>query len=200
MGAYLVAVQFWGKIWFGEVYKDSAEGGTVRPPPHWALRLWRVEFWVLLARLFVIISLRTRWWTPFFLIIFFFLLWCVEDFQFGWSMSQASASGQTTSRSRSFYFFLCISILSSFSCAGEKNMNRVYLISIFFVWFRPSLFSKWILHWYIYIYLVSQMAMQGFAQKIVQMMKSGSLFASQGGPIILSQAWFFLFSFSSKEF
>ncbi|XP_010917686.1 beta-galactosidase 5 [Elaeis guineensis] len=30
-------------------------------------------------------------------------------------------------------------------------------------------------------------AMQGFTQKIVQMMKSESLFASQGGPIILSQ-------------
>ncbi|URD97752.1 beta-galactosidase [Musa troglodytarum] len=31
-------------------------------------------------------------------------------------------------------------------------------------------------------------AMQGFTQKIVQMMKSESLFGSQGGPIILSQA------------
>ncbi|XP_077233745.1 beta-galactosidase 5-like [Tasmannia lanceolata] len=32
-----------------------------------------------------------------------------------------------------------------------------------------------------------KMAMQGFTQKIVQMMKSESLFESQGGPIILSQ-------------
>ncbi|XP_072989067.1 beta-galactosidase 5-like [Typha latifolia] len=32
-----------------------------------------------------------------------------------------------------------------------------------------------------------KMAMQGFTQKIVQLMKSESLFASQGGPIILSQ-------------
>nr|XP_010932916.1 beta-galactosidase 5 isoform X2 [Elaeis guineensis] len=32
-----------------------------------------------------------------------------------------------------------------------------------------------------------KIAMQGFTQKIVQMMKSESLFASQGGPIILSQ-------------
>ncbi|XP_042375473.1 beta-galactosidase 5-like [Zingiber officinale] len=32
-----------------------------------------------------------------------------------------------------------------------------------------------------------KMAMQGFTQKIVDMMKSESLFASQGGPIILSQ-------------
>jgi hypothetical protein len=32
------------------------------------------------------------------------------------------------------------------------------------------------------------MAMQGFTQKIVEMMKSEKLFASQGGPIILSQA------------
>lgn len=30
--------------------------------------------------------------------------------------------------------------------------------------------------------------MQGFTQKIVQMMKSESLYESQGGPIILSQA------------
>ncbi|KAG6513400.1 hypothetical protein ZIOFF_023724 [Zingiber officinale] len=35
-----------------------------------------------------------------------------------------------------------------------------------------------------------KMAMQGFTQKIVDMMKSESLFASQGGPIILSQACF----------
>jgi hypothetical protein len=33
-----------------------------------------------------------------------------------------------------------------------------------------------------------QMAMQGFTEKIVGMMKSEKLFASQGGPIILSQA------------
>jgi hypothetical protein len=32
------------------------------------------------------------------------------------------------------------------------------------------------------------MAMQAFTQKIVEMMKSEKLFASQGGPIILSQA------------
>jgi len=32
-------------------------------------------------------------------------------------------------------------------------------------------------------------AMQGFTQKIVQMMKNERLFASQGGPIILSQVW-----------
>jgi hypothetical protein len=32
------------------------------------------------------------------------------------------------------------------------------------------------------------MAMQGFTEKIVGMMKSEKLFASQGGPIILSQA------------
>ena len=31
--------------------------------------------------------------------------------------------------------------------------------------------------------------MQGFTQKIVQMMKSENLFQSQGGPIILSQVW-----------
>lgn len=33
------------------------------------------------------------------------------------------------------------------------------------------------------------MAMQGFTQKIVMMMKSEKLFESQGGPIILSQVW-----------
>jgi hypothetical protein len=32
------------------------------------------------------------------------------------------------------------------------------------------------------------MAMHGFTEKIVGMMKSEKLFASQGGPIILSQA------------
>ncbi|KAF6140934.1 hypothetical protein GIB67_030145, partial [Kingdonia uniflora] len=32
-----------------------------------------------------------------------------------------------------------------------------------------------------------KMAMQGFTQKIVQLMKSERLFESQGGPIILSQ-------------
>lgn len=32
-------------------------------------------------------------------------------------------------------------------------------------------------------------AMQGFTQKIVQMMKDDRLFASQGGPIILSQVY-----------
>jgi hypothetical protein len=32
--------------------------------------------------------------------------------------------------------------------------------------------------------------MQGFTQKIVQMMKNERLFASQGGPIILSQVLF----------
>lgn len=37
------------------------------------------------------------------------------------------------------------------------------------------------------------MAMQGFTQKIVQMMKNERLFASQGGPIILSQVWLFFF-------
>ncbi|KAG6497194.1 hypothetical protein ZIOFF_045084 [Zingiber officinale] len=36
-----------------------------------------------------------------------------------------------------------------------------------------------------------QMAMQGFTKKIVDMMKTESLFASQGGPIILSQTCFF---------
>lgn len=32
--------------------------------------------------------------------------------------------------------------------------------------------------------------MKGFTQKIVQMMKNEKLFASQGGPIILSQVYF----------
>ena len=32
-----------------------------------------------------------------------------------------------------------------------------------------------------------QMAMRGFTEKIVNLMKSESLFESQGGPIILSQ-------------
>lgn len=32
-------------------------------------------------------------------------------------------------------------------------------------------------------------AMQGFTQKIVQMMKEHRFFASQGGPIILSQVY-----------
>lgn len=36
--------------------------------------------------------------------------------------------------------------------------------------------------------LFLQAAMQGFTEKIVGMMKSEELFASQGGPIILSQA------------
>lgn len=35
------------------------------------------------------------------------------------------------------------------------------------------------------------MAMQGFTQKIVQMMKAERLFESQGGPIILSQVSLF---------
>jgi hypothetical protein len=35
--------------------------------------------------------------------------------------------------------------------------------------------------------------MQGFTEKIVGMMKSENLFASQGGPIILSQASIIVF-------
>lgn len=35
--------------------------------------------------------------------------------------------------------------------------------------------------------LLFQRAMQGFAEKIVGLMKSENLFESQGGPIILSQ-------------
>jgi hypothetical protein len=35
--------------------------------------------------------------------------------------------------------------------------------------------------------------MQGFTEKIVGMMKSEELFASQGGPIILSQASVYIF-------
>lgn len=38
-------------------------------------------------------------------------------------------------------------------------------------------------------FLFLKEAMQGFTQKIVQMMKNEKLFASQGGPIILSQVW-----------
>lgn len=38
------------------------------------------------------------------------------------------------------------------------------------------------------VYVVKA-AMQGFTQKIVQMMKDDKLFASQGGPIILSQVY-----------
>lgn len=37
--------------------------------------------------------------------------------------------------------------------------------------------------------------MQKFTQKIVQMMKDEKLFESQGGPIILSQVWYFLVNF-----
>jgi hypothetical protein len=37
------------------------------------------------------------------------------------------------------------------------------------------------------MFLLLQMAMQGFTEKIVGMMKSEKLFAPQGGPIILSQ-------------
>jgi hypothetical protein len=40
-------------------------------------------------------------------------------------------------------------------------------------------------------FLVLQLAMQKFTLKIVQMMKDESLFASQGGPIILSQVLYF---------
>lgn len=49
-----------------------------------------------------------------------------------------------------------------------------------------------------------QIAMQGFTEKIVQMMKDEKLFESQGGPIILSQAWLLLltslFAFESHKF
>jgi hypothetical protein len=38
--------------------------------------------------------------------------------------------------------------------------------------------------------------MQGFTEKIVGMMKSEELFASQGGPIILSQASAYILYFS----
>lgn len=37
--------------------------------------------------------------------------------------------------------------------------------------------------------MVLQMAMQGFTEKIVNLMKSENLFESQGGPIILSQVY-----------
>jgi hypothetical protein len=39
-------------------------------------------------------------------------------------------------------------------------------------------------------FLVLQLAMQRFTQKIVQMMKDENLFESQGGPIILAQVLF----------
>lgn len=42
----------------------------------------------------------------------------------------------------------------------------------------------------IFHFLVLQLAMQRFTQKIVQMMKDENLFESQGGPIILSQVRF----------
>lgn len=41
-----------------------------------------------------------------------------------------------------------------------------------------------------------QMAMQGFTEKIVGLMKSENLFESQGGPIILSQVNFRSLAFS----
>lgn len=37
--------------------------------------------------------------------------------------------------------------------------------------------------------------MQGFTQKIVEMMKSQNLFQSQGGPIILAQVYEFSYLF-----
>lgn len=46
--------------------------------------------------------------------------------------------------------------------------------------------------------LFLQAAMQGFTEKIVGMMKSEELFASQGGPIILSQASVYKHSLRAK--
>lgn len=44
-----------------------------------------------------------------------------------------------------------------------------------------------ILSMYLFDSVVLQMAMKGFTEKIVNLMKSESMFESQGGPIILSQ-------------
>lgn len=43
-----------------------------------------------------------------------------------------------------------------------------------------------------FIVEILKAAMQGFMQKIVQMMKDERLFASQGGPIILAQVMSFI--------
>lgn len=51
----------------------------------------------------------------------------------------------------------------------------------------------WVEIYKIFLFIFDlKMAMQGFTQKIVQMMKNERLFASQGGPIILSQVTRFL--------
>ncbi|KAK9112410.1 hypothetical protein Scep_019929 [Stephania cephalantha] len=42
--------------------------------------------------------------------------------------------------------------------------------------------------------------MQKFTAKIVDMMKQEKLYASQGGPIILSRSWFGILHFERGEF
>ena len=61
---FLLSVQFWREIRFGEVYQDDTESRAVRTSPHWAIRLCRVEFWVsfsllLLVSLSRIVQVRT---------------------------------------------------------------------------------------------------------------------------------------------
>ena len=61
---------------------------------------------------------------------------------------------------------------------------------IFFLFFLDCKKHKWtglIFLLFFFNLLILKAAMQGFTQKIVQMMKSENLFESQGGPIILSQ-------------
>lgn len=98
--------------------------------------------------------------------------WCLltEDCQFGWSMSLVSALEQIMVLSR----FSSSCTVKSFDWKAWKRKmgeGRFWKCNTFL--------------------LVLKAAMQGFTQKIVQMMKNERLFASQGGPIILSQVWIF---------
>lgn len=83
-------------------------------------------------------------------------------------MSLVSASEQIMGHSRYFFLKFSTENLQILLECGQTRANvDKLLLSLFFSWWK--------------------MAMQGFTQKIVQMMKNEKLFASQGGPIILSQ-------------
>lgn len=72
--------------------------------------------------------------------------------------------------------------------ASEQTMGHSRYFFLYFILFDFSRFNVDLkFKRFIFLFFGLKMAMQGFTQKIVQMMKNERLFASQGGPIILSQ-------------
>lgn len=95
------------------------------------------------------------------------------DFQYGWSLCQALASGQIMSLLRSVLHASIIHyIIQNWVCIQNRQLV-----------FIPQAMSL-------------QLAMGKFTQKIVEMMKAERLFHSQGAPIILSQVLFHSFPYS----